>query len=162
MEVWKDIPNYDGIYQTSNLGNVKSLMFGKERILKPRLNSNGYLYVVLSKNSDKKTITIHQLVAMCFLEHTPNKFKLVVDHIDGNTLNNNAKNLQLTTNRYNVSKGAKGCTSKYTGVYWNKPNSKWLAQIYANGKRQHLGYFNCELAAHNAYQKKLQQLNTTI
>jgi hypothetical protein len=70
-EIWKDVPNYDGFYQVSNLGNVKSFYKKNEKILKQGINRYGYKFVSLSKNNKQKTIKTHQLVAMAFLNHTP-------------------------------------------------------------------------------------------
>lgn len=166
-EIWKDIPEYEGYYQVSNLGNVKSvsrivyrkdgkIQTFKERILKPAKSKN-YLCVILYKNKIRKNIKVHQLVAMAFLNHIPCGHKIVVDHIDNDKLNNKVENLQLTTNRHNTSKDKKG-TSKYTGVCWRKARQKWRARIAINGKLKHLGYFENELDAHEAYQDKLKEI----
>ena len=70
-EIWKDIKDYDGIYQVSNLGRVKSLKFSKERILKDYVDTRGYLNLSLNKNGKKKTYRVHKLVAVAFLGHEP-------------------------------------------------------------------------------------------
>lgn len=159
MEIFKDIPGYEGMYQVSNQGRVKSLKLNKERILK-LVDNRGYLQVMLYNEGKFKAIKVHQLVAMAFLNHTPNGYNgLIVDHQDNNKLNNNLSNLQLVTNRYNASKDKKGGTSKYTGVSWNKERNKWISEIKINGKRKYLGRFKCELAAAVAYQKELIKLN---
>lgn len=106
-EIYKDIPNYKGLYQVSNLGKIKSLgnnKLKKEKILKNRLSSSGYLHVYLSKNKEGKNFKVHQLIAMAFLNHIPNGHKIVVDHIDNNPLNNYVENLQLISQRENTSK----------------------------------------------------------
>ena len=168
-EIWKDIPNYEGHYQVSNLGNVRSLErqiktnlgiihIIRDRILKGALTSNGYINVILQKNCHKKGRSVHSLVAECFLGHTPCGHDIVVDHIDNNPLNNKLDNLQLITNRYNLSRSKRNKTSKYTGVCWNKSQNKWRSTIYFNGKQEHLGFFNCELAAAKSYQDKLNSL----
>lgn len=66
MEIWKDVKGYESIYQVSDIGNVKSLKYGKEKLLKPGINSTGYFIVILYKNKIKKTIKVHQLVAEAF------------------------------------------------------------------------------------------------
>jgi hypothetical protein len=170
LEIWKDIPDFEGYYQVSNFGNVKSLeryvkgkvenRLQKENILSKRLVGNlgnQYYAVTLCNNKDRKQIKVSVLVAMAFLNHTPNGYVgFTVDHIDNNPLNNNVDNLQVITKRENSSKDRKGI-SKYTGVTFNKKSNKWRSQIWINGKNKTLGSFNDELEAHRAYQKELQQ-----
>jgi hypothetical protein len=162
-EIWKDIPRYKGLYQVSNLGNVKSLprevcnyrgcFISKEKFLKQRISKN--YHSVRIKN---KTIRVHQLVAMAFLNHTPCGHKLVVDHINHNKLDNRLENLQLITNRENCSKDVKNKTSKYTGVSWDSNRKKWQVGIKINGKRYALGRFNCEEEASQVYKNKLKEI----
>jgi len=159
-ELWKDIKGYKGLYQVSNLGNVKSLNFnrsGKEKIRKVQKHPNGYLMLGLGKDGKMKTKRVHQLVAIAFLNHEPNGFETVIDHIDNNPLNNRVDNLQLITNRANTSKDRKG-TSKFTGVFWDKRRNNWQAKIYTEGRRRYLGSFKCETAASIAYNKALNEL----
>ena len=156
-ENWKDVEGYEGLYQVSDLGRVKSLKFGKERVLKGNINSSGYLSVGLCKNEKAKTVMVHQLMAMTFLDHKPNGHKLVVDHINNVSTDNRVSNLQLITNRKNTSKDRTG-SSEYVGVYWHKPAKKWVAQIQINDKKKNLGYFKKEVEAHNAYQSKLNEV----
>jgi hypothetical protein len=155
-EIFKDVPNYEG-YQVSNFGRVKSVKFSKEKILKP-YNSFGYLICVLCKNGKTKVFRVHQLVAMAFLGHVPTKYKIVVNHKNLNPLDNRLENLELITHRENTNKKHLSSTSNFTGVYWYKEAKKWRAQIYINGKLKHLGLFDCELKASEAYQNKLKQI----
>ena len=107
MEIWRDVINYKGIYQVSNLGRVKSLKRKgclNDRILKPKPTSRGYLKVTLCINNEIKYKTVHQLVAEAFLNHTPCGMALVVDHIDNDKLNNCVNNLQVITQRENSYK----------------------------------------------------------
>ena len=160
-EIFREIKGYEGLYDISNQGNVKSLNFrrsGKKKILKPGKSPNGYYTVSLAKNGVKKTTTIHQLVAESFLNHKKNGYKIVVDHIDSNPLNNNLNNLQLISQRLNTSKDKKDCSSKYTGVSWSKQQNKWITHIRINGKSKHLGCFINELEASNKYQSTLKTL----
>lgn len=170
-EVWKDIEGYERFYQVSNIGRVKSLdrqvrhyMGGvrlvKGKILKSTPNIWGYLQVMLSKNGNHKTRTIHQLVAVAFHNHCPAGHSIVVDHIDGNRRNNLASNLQLITQRENIvkSKRCKGGSSEYVGVHWVEGLKKWKASITINGKTYYLGVFSSELDASNAYNAKLNQI----
>ena len=167
MEIWKDIPEYEGLYQGSSLGRVKSLnrtvnhKYGtrivRERILLPK-KSNGYFTVTICKDNIHKTRRVHQLIAMAFLEHVPCGQKWVVNHIDRNKLNNKIDNLEVISNRENVTNWQTGTTSQYTGVSMNKYSGKWKGTIYINGKNKHLGYFKDEYEAHLAYQKELSNL----
>ena len=159
-EIWKEVLGYEGLYQISNIGLVKSVSNNrnrKEKILKVGINTGGYYQVVLNKNSKGKTIQIHKLVAMAFLNHKPDGHKIVVDNINNIKTDNRLENLQLISNRENCSKDKKG-SSKYVGVYWDKKANKWKSQIYINGKVKHLGLFNYELLAHESYKIALNQL----
>jgi hypothetical protein len=156
-EIWKNIDGYDGDYQVSNMGRVKSFKLDKGgRILEGGINSSGYLVVNLSKNGTQKTIDIHALVAIYFKDHIPDGYKLVVNHIDLNRLNNKATNLEIVTNRVNTNKKHLKSTSKYTGVCWHKYRKKWISQILINNKKKHLGYFKDEYEAHLAYEAALK------
>lgn len=158
-EIWKDVKGYEGLYQVSNLGRVKSLKFNKEKILKPGVNSTGYYNVLLYKDSIAKSVKVHQLVAIAFLNHNPCGYKIVVDHLNNNPLDNKLENLQMITARENTSKDKKNKTSKYKGVSWYESTQKWEVKIRIKSKKLHLGYFNCELAAHQAYQNKLKEIS---
>lgn len=157
-EVWKEVPNYEN-YMVSNRGRVKSLNFnrtGVERLLKQNIVKE-YLVTTLFKEGRAKPFYTHQLVAMVFLNHIPCGHRLVVDHIDGNRLNNNLSNLQVITNRENTSKDQRGGSSQYVGVCWSKQSEKWKVQIRIEGKQKHLGYFEDEVSASEAYQKALTE-----
>tara|TARA_R110000744_G_C18984838_1_gene519794 strand:- start:27 stop:536 length:510 start_codon:yes stop_codon:yes gene_type:complete len=157
IEIWKDIPNYNGIYQVSNLGNIKSLKFNKVKYLKLTLNSEGRYAVSLYKNgilSSNKKLSV--LVAEAFLNHTPCGHKLVVDHIDNNPLNDKLYNLQIITHRKNLTKDKKNGTSKYIGVF--KYGKRWRSEIGINNTKNYLGTFNTEIEASQAYQKELNKI----
>jgi hypothetical protein len=119
-EIYKSIPGYENIYEVSNYGNVKSIKFGKEKILKPKKTRTGYLQVGLLKDG-RKLIGVHQLVAMAFLNHTPCGMKLVIDHINDIKSDNRIINLQVVTQRENIWKKLK---------YHNLINSKDMKDIY--------------------------------
>ena len=158
IEIWKDVPNFEGYYIVSNFGNVKNK---NNKFIKGTINMDGYLQITLCKNSIKKNYTIHSLVAFVFLGHVYKSHERIIDHIDNNKLNNELRNLQIVTNRYNCSKDKKAvkkCTSKYTGVLWYKKNKKWLASYQLNRKTKHIGYYDSELEAHEAYQKALSEI----
>ena len=154
-EVWRSVKDYED-YQISNLGNVKSLKCGNERILKKSLNNHGYYRIGLHKNKVSKTLKVHKLVAIAFLNHKPDGHKLVVNHIDFNKLNNNVSNLEIVSQRENTNRKHLKSSSKYTGVYWFKKSNKWMAGIRINGKQKYLGLFKDEIEASNAYQTALK------
>lgn len=172
-EIWKDVPNYEGLYQVSNLGRVKSLSrkiynlktnnllyTQKEIIKKPKIKKSkrNYYVVGLFKDGKGKDFTIHQLVAMAFLGHKPCGYELVVDHINNNSLDNRVENLQIITHRENCSKDKKNKTSKYSGVSWSNKNKKYCSMIDINGKSTYLGLFLNEYDAYLAYQNKLKEI----
>ena len=98
-EIWKDIEGYEGLYQVSNLGRVKSLQMyanggykKRVKILKPCNNGNGYYVVYLMKNKKRSVNYIHRLVAQAFLKNF-NNYKCI-NHKDENKSNNNVDNLE--------------------------------------------------------------------
>jgi hypothetical protein len=102
-EIWKDISNYNGKYQVSNLGNVSRV--GK-RVLKPQRRGHGYLSVWLyDGHNHGKQVSVHRLVAMAFIPN-PNNFP-EVNHIDENKQNNRADNLEWCSHGYNSTFGTK-------------------------------------------------------
>jgi hypothetical protein len=167
-EVWKDIPNYEGFYQVSNFGNVKSLerdIYNKNGNLHYRqkqkllsLNiSYHYQKVNLHKDFNSKKYYVHHLVSIVFLNHIPNcSTKLVIDHIDGDKFNNNVNNLQVVSQSINMLKAIKRrckTTSKYKGVCFDKSRNKWTASTTRNGKYIFLGRFQTEIEAYNKYKQ---------
>jgi hypothetical protein len=172
QEIWKDVKGYEGSYQVSNLGRVKSLdrysyhsktklQHVKARILKNSLKQTGYYCVTLFLEGKNSTKSVHQLQAIAFLNHKPDKNIIVVDHINNIRTDNRIENLQLISVRENCSKDVKRIkrTSKYVGVSKSKVKKKWCACIAINKKTINLGYFINELDASIAYNKALKQLN---
>jgi len=169
MEEWRNIPGYEGIYQVSSEGRVKSLgrhvkhytgsiSLKRDKILKPQNTSGGYLQVSLNLKGFSKARVIHQLVAENFLNHKRCGMKLVINHINFNKKDNRAKNLEIVTQRKNTNQKHLKSSSKYVGVYWNKNNNKWRSSILIRGKRKALGTFINELEAHTAYQTELKRI----
>ena len=157
VEVWKDVKGHEGVYMVSDYGNIRSLKSGKVKTLKKTKSKNRYS-IKLSLNGMTKRRSISQLVAESFLGHIPCGYNLIVDHIDNNSLNNNLDNLQIITQRENLSKDKKSGSSNYTGVSWCKRKKKWRSTMYACGKKNHLGYFHNEIDAHESYQDKLKSI----
>ena len=154
-EAWKDIKGYEGYYQVSNLGRVKSIdklrfnsdVIIKGKILKPWDNSHGYLQVKFVKNRVKKMPKVHRLVAQTFLGLDPNR--VFVNHKDGNRSNNNIDNLEWVTRREN------NC-HKYInndlpiGVSYHKQNRKYVAKISINRIQKYIGSYHTIEEAHHA------------
>jgi hypothetical protein len=155
MEIWKTIKGFED-YQISNIGNIKSLKFGRELLLKQNKNTKGYLCVGLQKNNIRFSKRIHQLVAENFLNHKPCGMIKVVDHINNIKTDNSVNNLRIISNRENSSKRLKKYSSIYTGVYWHKKAKKWCSIIQINKKNIYLGLFITEIDAYNKYQKVLK------
>lgn len=103
IEIWKDIEDYEGIYQVSNLGRVKRVTSG--RILKGNKDRKGYLLVGLYKHSIRCSKQIHRLVAQAFIPNTENKPQ--VNHIDENKINNMVSNLNWMTAKENMNHGTR-------------------------------------------------------
>lgn len=157
-ELFNCVPNYEGMYQVSNLGNVKSFRRYKSgKILKNNLAKDGYYKVSLCFKK-QTTFKIHVLMAITFLNHKTGNRKIVVDHINNIKTDNRLQNLQIITQRKNTSKDQINGTSKYTGVSFDYSRNKWISSISIDGKCNHLGRFNSELKASIAYQNKLKKI----
>lgn len=154
-EIWKPVKGYEGHYEVSNLGRVKSIKFGKEKIRVLNKDTSGYYILMLCKDGQQKSHKVHQLVAIAFLDHNPCGHKIVVDHIDNNKCNNNANNLQLISQRLNLSKDKK---NKYTGVSKCSRTNKYFARIRINGNRLYLGRYDSQEEAYQEYKKALKQV----
>ena len=127
-ERWKDIDGYDGAYQVSDLGRVRSLKYGKVRVLRPSKNDNGYLKTVLFKDGDRKQSYVHRLVAQAFIEND-DETKIYINHRDECKQNNRVSNLEYCTPQYNTN---------YNDVQFRKKNSvrRKIEKLY----RQNLSY----------------------
>ena len=158
LEIWKEIPGY-ALYEASNLGRIRSKYNNKYIILKPASDNRGYIHVVIYNLKTKKTFKVHQLIAMAFLNHKPDKFNLVVNHINFDRKDNRLINLELVTNRENTNKKHLFSTSKYIGVHWSTKSKKWRSSISINRKKVHLGFFNSESIAYYHYELALKNIN---
>ena len=136
IEIWKDIKDYEGLYQVSNLGNVRSLDMTiiqlhhwsnqyvkhiyKGRLLKGSKNSNGYRTITLHKGKKTEKRLLHRMIAEAFIPN-PNNYNYI-NHKDNNPSNNNVNNLEWCTQSYNI---------KYAYEQGNKtpPNTKEINQL---------------------------------
>lgn len=131
MEIWKDIPGYEGLYQVSNYGRVKSLeriiirkngklQTIKEKIMKPFLGKDKHLYVCFRKNNYNNHYQIHRLVALVFILN-PHCYE-VVHHIDYNPQNNMVDNLMWMSRE------------EHTAIHATENNSKTVFQYTLDGE----------------------------
>ena len=168
QEIWKDIEYYEGIYQVSNLGNIRSLTrkvktfngfrTSKGQILKPIKTKNGYCRIDLRLNQKHNYFLIHRLVAQTFIPN-PNNYPCI-NHKDNNPLNNNVNNLEWCTQSYNVkysytngnAKPTSGCFKKGCIPY----NLKKVSQYDKEGNLINT-YDSVKLAA-----KSIKQTPTSI
>ena len=130
-EIWKDIKGYEGLYQVSNIGRIKSFhpRYKNSRILKLHQRTNGYVFICLHKNKQLYTPDVHRLVAEAFVENTnPNEYNYVL-HLDDNTTNNVYTNLKWGTQKENcnterhkklLSKSMSGRTGALNNFYGHK------------------------------------------
>lgn len=121
MEEWRDIKDYENLYQVSNFGNVRSIdrtikqysysakknkIYNyKGQILIPAIDKNHYARVVLSKNNKQKHFMVHRLVAEAFIPN-PNNLPFI-NHKNENSLDNNVDNLEWCTQKYNINYGTR-------------------------------------------------------
>ena len=159
-EEWRDVLGYEGHYQVSDLGRIKTLKcwHGEgHKILKQGEDSKRYRYFTLTLNGREKTGKTHKLVGIAFLNHTPCGYELVINHKNFIKTDNRKLNLEIVTHRENTNKKHIKSTSKYVGVCWNKNANKWQSEIRINGKAKYLGLFNSEVEASEAYLKALNK-----
>lgn len=170
-EIWKPIKNYEGKYEVSNLGRVKSLQrwsgkkfYDREKILSLYTNKkNGYVYVMLAKENKEKNIRVHRLVAEAFIDNVNNL--PIVNHKDGNRANNNVNNLEWCDYRYNAIDGfkRKGIYDNDKDIiekYLKTKNTEEVANIYGCSKetiRQVLIRNNIKRFKNSGRKKKIKE-----
>ena len=149
-EQWARIDGYKN-YEVSWFGRVANIKTA--RILKGGLSSNGYMTVSLFNKGVQKTHYIHVLVAREWAANPDSK--RCVDHIDGDKKNNHYENLRWATHSENGQNQKSRCntSSIYKGVAYHKGAGKWRTQMTFNGKVRHLGLFETEREAAEAYNK---------
>jgi len=164
-EQWLPVIEYEGVYEVSDLGRIKSIeryvlkidtpKLIKSRILKQFLGKRGYLSVNFSLLGITKTNMVHKLVSMSFHKHKPCGYEIVINHKNFIRTDNRKLNLEETTQRENANMKHLKSTSKYTGVHYDKKQKKWISIIVINGKNKFLGSFKDELEASTYYENAL-------
>ena len=122
-QIWKDIPGYEGLYEVSNTGRVRSLNYngtGKTKVMKLSTNKLGYKKVGLCKDGKRKVYFIHRLVALAFIPN-PNNYP-IINHKDENPSNNAVWNLEWCTQKYNINYG--NCRKKISEAIKGKKHSE--------------------------------------
>lgn len=143
-EEWRDIEGYENLYQVSNLGRVKSLKFGKEKILKLKKTWDGYCIVGLCQQNKRKDYLVHRLVAQTFIDNPQNLPQ--VNHRDENPLNNDVQNLEWCTPKQNINYGTHNQRSAASRINHPKRSKQVLCvetgKIYpsASEVERHLGF----------------------
>ena len=123
MEEWRDIKNYEGFYEVSNMGRIRRVKryHGRTGVIKPQLNGRGYLHVRLSKNNKVEIRLVHRIVGEAFLQ--PDATRLYINHIDGQKDNNMADNLEWCTAKENYAHAVNVLGFKAARGF-RKPNTK--------------------------------------
>lgn len=143
IEEWRPVIGYEGLYEVSSLGRVRSLdkyvkgkgyRLHKGKVLSPTKNKNGYLKVNLHCNGKRKTITVHRLVAQAFIPNPDNLPQ--VNHRDEDKTNNRVENLEMCDVKYNLSYGTARIRERdtkikngyYTGLSREEYRKKWCQE----------------------------------
>ncbi|WP_440429290.1 NUMOD4 domain-containing protein [Phocaeicola plebeius] len=145
MSRLKEIEGYNGDYLISDNGEVISNKSNCRKILRKRINKRGYYYVNLCKNGKYKSVSIHRIVGKHFVDNKNNYN--VLNHIDGNKLNNNYENLEWCTYSHNVKEAARlGLLNtkkgKDSNLYCGKIDIDIANRIREIRKYEHLSYSN--------------------
>ena len=148
-EIWKDIEGYEGLYQVSDKGRVKSLKRGNDKIMSLRRDKDGYLLVNLWNNHERKTFKVHRLVCQAYITNSHNLPQ--VNHKDENKDNNCVENLEWCDSKYNNNYGTHNQRSA-------DKQSKPVLQYTLDGKlvdkwksghdvERNLGYNQCNISS---------------
>jgi hypothetical protein len=171
MEQWKDVNGFEGLYQVSNKGRVKSLdriiknngsysgvITRKEIILKQTTNRLGYKVITLNKDGVRFFKIVHRLVAESFIINKHNYKE--VNHKDLDKANNTIENLEWCSRSQNINHyyNSKNTTSKFKGVSYQKDRDKWIAYIDFNKIRISLGRFDTEEQAYKKRELYIKEL----
>lgn len=159
-EAWKDISNYEGLYQVSDKGRVRSFRGVEIRILKTHIRKrDGYEYVGLRDGTERKTVKVHRLVAAAFLRAPSNKKNKDPHHKNGNRADNRMKNLKWLSKSENslIRHRPHGvCLTTGVSLSGSKTNP-YRANICIRGKKTYLGVFHTVKAAQVARKKAYER-----
>ena len=171
-EIWKPVIGYEGLYEVSSYGRVKSLCkydsrnrFREERILKLCANRLGYLKVGLSSNNKTKKYLVHRIVAEAFIPN-PNNLP-IINHRDENPSNNNVDNLEWCTAKYNSNYGTRNDRIRATrlrngtstGLSREEYSKKWYQEHKNEQDKWHKEYYQENKDKRREYNKKYYQEN---
>lgn len=166
MEEWKQILGYEGYYEISNFGNVRSMkrcvtyqngvtVRYKSKERKPSISD--YRIIALSKDGLIKLCKISRLVAIHFIE-TDNK-RTIVNHKDYNKHNDHYSNLEWVNNSENIIHSNIRNKKSQTGIFYDSNRKKWAAYIYRNSKNIFVGRFNTESEAIEKQKQRFNEIN---
>lgn len=158
-EVWKPVVGYNGLYEVSSLGRIKSLPkkgVPTEKILKPNIPGGKLYYAIgLTDNGVKKTFSVHRLVLSAFVGESD----LHVNHKNLDSFDNHLENLEYVTRRENTNHSYGFRTTGLTGVSKKHyKNGKYISMISINGKKEYLGQFDTPEEASQVYLNKAKEL----
>lgn len=163
-EIWKDIDGYEGLYQVSNLGRVKSLNYNhtnQEKILRQIKTKGGYVIINLCKNGKSKNFLVHRLVANAFLENLNNLPQ--VNHIDENKENNVVSNLEFCDAKYNNNYGTaiqrRVANTDYKAITAKIDYKAFQEKRVANTDWKSIGRKNAEKLTNGVLSKQVYQYN---
>ena len=135
MEEWKEIPGYEGLYEVSNMGNVRNIR--RNTLLRLSKDCYGYTQVSLYKNSIRTGLRVHRLVAQAFLSNPDNLPQ--VNHKDEDKSNNRVDNLEWCDSKYNLNYGTARIRSRNTNIkngYWTGLSNEEYRKEYYEENRE--------------------------
>ena len=165
IEEWKSVVGYEGLYEVSSYGRVRSLdrydrmnRFWKGRILNLCTDGGGYLFVALSSNGKEKNYLVHRMVAQAFIPNPDNLPE--VNHKDEDKMNNSVDNLEWCDREYNINYGTIKDRIRNTAIkngYWSGLSKKEYFKRYRNEHIEHLKEYQREYNQKNREKRSEQQ-----